>query len=209
VVTGYLLSGCLLGLAAGLAPGPLLALVIGESLQHGSRAGVKVALSPLISDLPVVAITLLAVQHLSRFTPVLAAISGLGGLLVLTIGYRTFRTQAVTLPATAPAPSHALAKGVAVNLCSPHPWLFWFSVGAPLLLKAAAASIPAAVGFVAIFYLLLVGAKLLLARLVGRWRGLLSGPGYLLTMRILGLLLMGFALLLFRDGYHLLVTPRW
>lgn len=206
MVTGYLLSGCLLGLAAGLAPGPLLALVIGETLQHGSRAGVKVALAPLLTDLPVVAITLLAVQHLSRFNPLLAAISGLGGLLVLTIGYRTFRTRAVALQTTALAPSRALAKGVAVNLLSPHPWLFWFSVGAPLLLKAADESIPAAVGFVLIFYLLLVGAKLLLAQLVGRWRGLLSGPGYLLTMRGLGLLLMGFALLLFRDGYHRLVS---
>jgi threonine/homoserine/homoserine lactone efflux protein len=206
VVTGYLLSGCLLGLAAGLAPGPLLTLVIGDSLQHGGRAGVKVALSPLLSDLPVVAITLLTVERLSRFTPVLAGISTLGGLLVLIIGYRTFRTQPMSLPTTAPAASRALAKGVAVNLLSPHPWLFWFSVGAPLLLKAAAESIPAAVGFVAIFYLLLVGSKLLLAQLVGRWRGVLSGKGYLLTMRCLGLLLMVFALLLFRDGYQMLVS---
>lgn len=207
MVTGYLLSGCLLGLSAGLAPGPLLTLVIGESLQHGSRAGVKVALSPLLSDLPVVAITLLTVQQFSRFTPVLAGISTLGGLLVLTIGYRTFRTKGVSLPTTAPAaPRRALAKGVAVNLLSPHPWLFWFSVGAPLLLKAAAESIPAAVGFVVVFYLLLVGSKLLLAQLVGRWRGVLSGKGYLLTMRILGMLLMLFALLLFRDGYRLLIS---
>lgn len=207
MLTGYLLTGCLLGLSAGLAPGPLLALVVGETLQHGSRAGVKVALSPLITDLPVVAVTLLAVQHLSRFTPVLATISTLGGLLVLSIGYRTFRTQAVLLPTAAPDTERSLAKGVAVNLCSPHPWLFWFSVGGPILLKAATESIPAAVGFVTIFYLLLVGCKLLLAQLVGRWRGVLSGRGYLLIMRILGLLLMGFALLLFRDGYNLLVAP--
>ncbi|NTV13655.1 MAG: LysE family transporter [Desulfobulbaceae bacterium] len=207
MVTGYLLSGTLLGLASGLAPGPLLTLVVSETLQHGSRAGVRVALSPLISDLPVVAITLLTVQQCSRFTPVLAGISTLGGLLVLSIGYRTFRTQAAPLPTTAPAPSRALAKGVALNLLSPHPWLFWFSVGAPLLLKAAAESLPAAAGFVAIFYLLLVGSKLLLAKLVDRWRNLLSSRGYLLTMRALGLLLLLFAVLLFRDGYRLLVSP--
>lgn len=206
MVTGYLLSGCLLGLSAGLAPGPLLTLVIGESLQHGSRAGVKVALSPLLTDLPVIVITLLAVERLSRFSPILAAISSLGGLLLLTIGYQTIRTQAVALPTNSPVTDRALLKGVVVNLLSPYPWLFWFSVGAPLLLKAAAESIPAAIGFVAIFYLLLVGSKLLLAQLVGRWRGVLSGKGYLLTMRCLGLLLMAFALLLFRDGYRLLVS---
>lgn len=207
MVTGYLLSGCLLGLSAGLAPGPLLALVIGETLQHGRRAGVKVALTPLLTDLPVVTITLLAVERLSRFTPVLAAISILGGLLLLSIGYRTLRTRGILLPTAAPTTERALAKGVMVNLLSPHPWLFWISVGAPLLLKAAAESLPAAIGFIASFYLLLVGAKLLLAQLVGRWRELLSGKGYLLTMRILGVLLIAFALLLFRDGYRLLVTP--
>ncbi len=206
MLTGYLLSGCLLGLSAGLAPGPLLTLVIGESLQHGSRAGVKVALSPLLSDLPVVAITLMAVQQFSRFNLVLAAISTLGGLLVLNIGYRNFRTQGVLLPTAAPASDRALAKGVAVNLCSPHPWLFWISVGAPLLLKAASESPAAATGFVVLFYLMLVGSKLVLAQLVGRWRELLRGRGYLLTMRFLGLLLMAFALLLFRDGYRLLVS---
>lgn len=207
MVTGYLLTGTLLGLSAGLAPGPLLTLVIGESLQHGSRAGVKVALAPLLTDLPVVGITLLAVQQFSRFNPLLAAISWLGGLLVLSLGYRTFRTQGLVLPTAAPATDRALLKGVAVNLCSPHPWLFWFTVGGPLLLKAGGESLPAAVGFVATFYLMLVGAKLVLAQLVGRWRELLRGRGYLLTMRFLGLLLMGFALLLFRDGYQLLVAP--
>jgi threonine/homoserine/homoserine lactone efflux protein len=206
VVTGYLLSGLLLGLSAGLAPGPLLTLVIGESLRHGSRAGVKVALAPLLTDLPVVGLTLLAVRQFSRFNPLLAAISTLGGLVVLTIGYRTFRTQGMILPTAAPAKDRALLKGVAVNLCSPHPWLFWFTVGGPLLLQAGTESIPAAVGFVATFYLMLIGAKLVLAQLVGRWRQLLRGRGYLLTMRLLGLLLMAFALLLFRDGYRLLAV---
>lgn len=206
-MTGYLLTGTLLGLSAGLAPGPLLTLVIGETLQHGSRAGVKVALAPLLTDLPVVGLTLLAVQQFSRFNPLLAAISWLGGLLVLYLGYRTFRTQGLILPTAAPATDRALLKGVAVNLCSPHPWLFWFTVGGPLLLKAGGESLPAAVGFVTTFYLMLVGAKLVLAQLVGRWRELLRGRGYLLTMRILGLLLMAFALLLFRDGYRLLAAP--
>ena len=203
----YLLSGVLLGLAAGLAPGPLLALVISETLQHGRRAGFRVALAPLLTDLPIIALTLLAVDRLSHFNSLLASISTLGGMLVLSMGYHIFRTQGVILPTAAPGSNRALAKGVAVNLLSPHPWLFWFSVGAPILIKAAAESVPSAVGFVTIFYLLLVGAKLLLAQLIGRYRELLRGWGYLLTMRFLGLFLMAFALLLWRDAYHLLVTP--
>jgi len=204
VAGSYLLSGLLLGLSAGLAPGPLLALVVSETMQHGSRAGIRVALAPLITDLPIVVLTLLAVEQLSRFRPLLAAISCLGGLVVLFLAYQIIRTRPATrIPDwSAPAP-RSLRKGVAVNLLSPHPWLFWFGVGAPLLVKAAAESPAAAAGFVTLFYLLLVGTKLALARALGRYRQLLSGPVYLWTMRTLGSLLAIFALLLFRDGYRL------
>jgi threonine/homoserine/homoserine lactone efflux protein len=206
VETGYLLSGLLLGLSAGLAPGPLLTLVVSETMRHGSRAGARVALAPLVTDLPIIVLTLLAVERLSDFQPILAAISCLGGLVVLFLAYQNLRTRAgiqIQAALLIPAPG-SLRKGVAVNLLSPHPWLFWFSVGAPLLVRAAAESLVAAAGFVAIFYLLLVGGKLVLARALGRWRSLLSGRAYLWIMRCLGLLLLFFALLLFRDGYALL-----
>ena len=44
----FLTIGAALGLSAGLAPGPLLTLVISETLQHGVKSGVKVALAPVI-----------------------------------------------------------------------------------------------------------------------------------------------------------------
>jgi len=53
------LLGLSLGLGAGLAPGPLLALVIRSTLQDGAAAGVRVAFSPLVTDVPIIAIALL------------------------------------------------------------------------------------------------------------------------------------------------------
>ena len=53
----FLLTGALLGLSGGLAPGPLLTLVANETLRHGARAGIGVALAPLLTDLPIVLIT--------------------------------------------------------------------------------------------------------------------------------------------------------
>ena len=44
----FLTIGTILGLSAGFAPGPLLALVISETLQHDIKSGVKVALAPII-----------------------------------------------------------------------------------------------------------------------------------------------------------------
>jgi hypothetical protein len=48
----FLTIGIILGLSAGFAPGPLLTLVISETLQHNINSGVKVALAPIITDLP-------------------------------------------------------------------------------------------------------------------------------------------------------------
>jgi threonine/homoserine/homoserine lactone efflux protein len=46
----FLTTGTILGLSAGFAPGPLLALVVSETLQHDMKAGVKVALAPILQN---------------------------------------------------------------------------------------------------------------------------------------------------------------
>ena len=59
----FLIQGLLLGLGVGLAPGPLLALVISASLRGGTSHGLRVALSPLITDLPIIVISLFVLQR--------------------------------------------------------------------------------------------------------------------------------------------------
>ena len=58
-VLGFVVPGIVLGLAAGLAPGPLLVLVVAHSVRHGTREGVKVAIAPLITDLPIIGLAIL------------------------------------------------------------------------------------------------------------------------------------------------------
>ncbi len=53
-----LLNGAALGAAAGLSPGPLQALVLSESLRHGRREGVKASIAPLLTDIPIVIVSL-------------------------------------------------------------------------------------------------------------------------------------------------------
>ncbi len=43
-----LASGVLLGLSAGVSFGPMLALVLAQTLQRGSREGSKIAPTPLV-----------------------------------------------------------------------------------------------------------------------------------------------------------------
>jgi threonine/homoserine/homoserine lactone efflux protein len=201
----FLSAGIIFGLSAGFAPGPLLALVVSETLHHGIKSGLKVALAPLITDAPVIAVTLFILSKLSEFNMLLGVISLLGGIVVCYIGVQTFRADAarVDLKTTH---SHSLRKGVLVNLANPHPYLFWLSVGAPTAMKAAQQHILAAILFVFCFYLLLVGSKIILAITVGKSRAFLSGNTYRYTMKSLGIILIGFALFLFRDSFCLIFS---
>ena len=78
----YLSAGTLLGLAAGFAPGPLLVLVLSETLRHDIRAGIKVSIAPLITDVPIIVISLLVLNRLAHFKTILGAVSILGGLFI-------------------------------------------------------------------------------------------------------------------------------
>lgn len=192
-----------MGLTAGLSPGPLLTLVIAESLQHGIRAGIKVALAPLLSDAPIIVLTVWLVGQLSGLQGVLALLSVLGSAYILHMAYATARS---TLPVgqVTQQSSASIRKGVLTNVLSPHPYLFWLTVGATTLLKASAVHALAPVLFMLGFYLPLVGSKVVLAVLVGQYRHLLSERAYRVVMRTLALLLALFAGLVLLDGLQLL-----
>ncbi len=201
----FLGIGILLGLSAGIAPGPLLMLVISETLRQGTRAGITVALAPIITDLPIIAASLLVLTNLAGYIPVLGVVSLLGSLFLCYTGYQTLRVPPVEL-ALPGGENRSLAKGILTNLLSPHPYLFWITVGTPLVYRTLERGPAALAAFLGGFYLCLVGSKVVLAVGVGRSRTLLHGRPYLYCMRLLGLLLLLFALLLLRDGISLLRT---
>jgi threonine/homoserine/homoserine lactone efflux protein len=195
-------TGMLLGLWAGLAPGPMLSLVITQTLQHSTKEGIKVALSPLITDLPIIGLCLLVLARWTNSALLLGAISLAGGLYLLFLAYESARFKPLTVKTAASQPA-SMRKGILVNFLNPHPYLFWITVGSPLLVKASKDSLLAPLIFLVCFYGLLVGAKILLALLVGRTRGLLGSRGYLGLMRLMGLVLAVFAGLLFKEALDL------
>ena len=112
--------GTVLGLSAGLAPGPLLTLVITQTLKHNAREGVKVAAAPLITDLPIILLSLLVLTRLTDFDVILGLISLAGGLYVLHLAYGSLRVEPVNLQASDRQP-RSLSKGALINLLNPHP----------------------------------------------------------------------------------------
>lgn len=194
-----LILGLLLGGSAGFAPGPLLALVISETLRHGVRSGIRVAVAPLVTDLPIILLTVLALSRLSGLDGVLGVISIAGGLFVLSMGIESLRVNGVELQQDAAAPKSFL-KGILANALSPHPYVFWLTVGAPITTEALASGIAPASLFVASFYAALVGTKVLLAILAGRSKAFMGGRAYRVILRALGLMLILLAIALLHDG---------
>lgn len=192
------LQATLLGLAAGLAPGPLLALVMAESLRGGAASGIRVALAPLVTDTPIVALSWGLAGSLDPSSPWLAALALTGSLVVAHLALGQWRAT-LPQPDTGSA-GRSLGRGVAVNLLSPHPWLFWITIGGPLLTAESRESVAPALAFLLAFYALLVGTKVGLALLTAHWGRRLTEGGYRLVCRLLGAALALFAFQLAWDG---------
>jgi threonine/homoserine/homoserine lactone efflux protein len=188
----YVLIGLGLGLGAGLAPGPLLALVITTSLARGFGAGVRVALSPLVTDSIMIAVSVLVVRQLpERAAGVLGVI---GGLYVVWLGIESLREESVAVETDdGPDP---LRRGVLVNLLSPHPWLFWLTVGGSVFVSAWTELPAYAVLFVVSFFLAMIGTKVVFAAVVSTSRRVLTERGLHRAHRVAGVLLLLTGLLL-------------
>lgn len=198
-MTEFFLTGAALGLAAGISPGPILALVVAQTLRYGRREGITVAFAPLLSDLPIVALSLLILSRLQNLTPLMAAISLTGAAFLTLLAIESFRAKPLSASAS-DGPPRSLTKAVVLNFLNAHVYLFWTSVGAPIILRGSASGPAAPAAFLASFYLCLVGSKIVVAVLLGRVRGLLTGRAYVYTLQVLSVILLGLAALLLRDG---------
>ena len=164
--------GLAYGLPAGIAPGPLLALVITSSLKDGTRAGLQVAVAPLLTDAVLIAVAITALSAFSDRT--LGVVGLLGALLVLRIAWDTW-TEARTADPMADAErtrpvkrGRHLRRGAFVNALSPHPALFWLTIGGPTAVRLDADhGLASGALFGAVFLLAILRPQALLAVPVG------------------------------------------
>jgi len=199
----YLVSGIFLGFAAGVSPGPLLALVITETLMHSRKEGILVAIVPVVTDVPIIAVTMYILSQLSNSDTILGILSLAGAVFIGYIAYESIMTRDVNLGIHQVKPQ-SIRKGVITNFLSPHPYLFWMTIGAPTVLKAFQVNIASAVSFIAGFYVLLVGSKVLIALLVDRSKNFLKSRTYIYIIRATGIILLCFAVLFLKDGLRML-----
>ena len=195
----FLSTGITLGLSAGFSPGPLSTLVISHSLRHGTKEGLKVAIAPFFTDVPIVLVSIFVLAQLRDSHTAFGLISLLGAAVLFYLAYESFRADQVKVELGS-AEARSLGKGALVNFLSPHPYLFWLTIGGPKVVEAWAQSPLKAAGFLGGFYVCLVGSKMLMAFIAARSKELLAGKAYRYVMRILGAALLILALVLLKEG---------
>lgn len=200
-----LASGAVLGLTAGISPGPVLTLVISETLRKDRKAGIKVALSPLITDIPIILISLLLLSGLKQSDTALGIIALTGSVFLVVLGIDCLKFKGMRPDVTGSGPG-SLWKGVTANLMNPHPYLFWITVGGPMVVRGWQTGFLAVFFFFLSFYMSLVGSKVIVALLTERSKTIMNDRGYIRIMQILGIALFVFAALFFAEGIKTLAA---
>ena len=148
----YILQGLTLGFAAGAQPGPFQTYLITQSLANGWRKTIIAAFAPLVSDGPIILITLLVLRQMPESLQRGLYIAG--GIFILYLAWSSFKQwRAFDENAEEEAQSQqGLWKAALMNLVSPGPYIFWSLVSGPIFLKGLSESTSKGVGFMAAFY---------------------------------------------------------
>jgi threonine/homoserine/homoserine lactone efflux protein len=199
------LMGAFFGLSAGISPGPLLTLVISETIKYNRKEGIKIAFAPLITDIPIILVTWFIFSRLSQFNIILSLITLSGGCFFAYLGYETIKTKVLDYNIQN-LRQDSLRKGVTANLLNPHPYIFWLTIGIPTAVKAYDNSLLLAILYFFLFYFMLVGSKVLIALLVERSKSFIKNNAYPVTMKILGAALFFFSAVFICDGVKSLIN---
>jgi threonine/homoserine/homoserine lactone efflux protein len=168
----YLLQGLGYGFAAAAQPGPFQAYLLAQTLKRGWRRALPVALAPLISDGPIIALVMLVLSTVPG--ALIHVLYVAGGAFMLTLAWRAYRSwrQGDVLPQASTAPPRTWLHAAAVNALTPGPYLYWSTVTGPILIEGWRAAPANGIALLAGFYAAMVGTLAGLIVLLGTARRL-------------------------------------
>jgi threonine/homoserine/homoserine lactone efflux protein len=155
----YLVQGLVLGLPAAAQPGPFQAYLLSQTMKNGWRRTLPAALAPLLSDGPIILLTILLLTQLPDWF--LRGVQTVGGVFLLYLAWQAYRSvAALDLDQDGPgtdAPQQSVMEAALMNLLNPNPYLFWAFAAGPVLLQAWRSSVAQGLSFLLGFYGMLIG----------------------------------------------------
>ena len=153
----YALQGIGYGFAAAVQPGPFQTYLISQTLKNGWRRTLPAALSPLVSDGPILAVVLLVLSHMPVWLTRFLYIAG--GCFIFYLawgGFRAWRSFNTTSPVAAESSQQNVFKAAVMNMLNPSPYIYWSLVTGPILLAGWREAPANGIGFLVGFYVTIV-----------------------------------------------------
>ena len=134
LILEYVVPGSVIGIAAALTPGPLMALIVSESIRGGFKSGAKIAITPLITDVPFIILAIILAKGISQSPLFLAGSSFLGAAFLFFLAWQNVKAKQQDFKIDTNYKG-SLWKGVVVNILNPKMYLWWFSVATPFFAR--------------------------------------------------------------------------
>ena len=172
----YLLQGLGYGFAAAVQPGPFLAYIISQTLARGWKRTLPAAFAPLLSDGPIIVLSLLLLSQVPAWLERALHLLGGGFILYLAFGafqaWKRFDGQAASADN---APS-SVWKAALMNTLNPNPYIYWSLVTGPILLRGWRETPLRGAVFLGTFYAVMILCIMLIILVFGTARRM--GPRF-------------------------------
>ena len=133
----FLASVTVISLSGVIVPGPLLAVTIAKG-PEGPHAGLLTGLGHGIVEMPLIALIALGFGTFFSSRPFTLAVGLLGGAMLLYLGAGIVRARGELTAGAVNLPYHAVPSGAIATLMNPYFFVWWATIGAALVVKAAA-----------------------------------------------------------------------
>ena len=153
----YILQGIGYGFAAAVQPGPFQTYLISQTLIKGWKRTLPAAFAPLLSDGPIIALSLLILSQLPPWFQRFLYMAG--GLFVLYLSYGAYKSWKnfdPNLPYIETETRQSFLKAALINTLNPNPYIFWSLVTGPILVNGWRETPLYGVAFITGFYVTMI-----------------------------------------------------
>jgi len=159
----YFSQGLVLGGWAASQPGPFQAYLLSQTVKNGWRKTLLAAFAPLISDGPIILLVLLILSQTPAWFFNGLRIFGGFFFFLLFLAWKAYLSAQVERPLQLDSEEITAVEGqnifeaALLNVLNPNPYIFWTTIGGPILITGWKESAGHGLSFLLGFYGTLIG----------------------------------------------------
>lgn len=182
----------ILGFIGGLSPGPITALMLGETFRNGCRRGMQVPLAVIFSNIIIAPLAVLILYLGSNIDIIITIVTYAGGAILLFLGVKEWQAAGKLEFKTAHNP---FKRALLIDLLNAHPYIFWFTVlGPQIVFLLREKEFVQTLIYWFVFVGTLVGLKVLLALIAHNIKPFLDHKSMIFINKFLAVTLLLFGL---------------